>query len=151
MPELQTGRIDERRGSTSSVERPGKRQRAGGNLLPEVGAWLKKEKLNRSSRTEGWSGELTGSEEALWSEDGRTGTKECSVRCNPYGFKASTEFNRVLPADVSEVLLGFELRLFVIGNAAGESAAHQRIRDVQCRLKARPCGREVENTSSIGE
>jgi hypothetical protein len=62
------------------------------------------------------SRKLAGSEEALRREHGRAGTEESSVGRRPYGFEA-VEFDRMRPADIGEVLLGFELRLLLIGNA----------------------------------
>ena len=151
VPELQAGCIDKCRGSTAGVEGSGKRQRARGELLPEVRAWLKKEELDRSARTEGRPGKLTRSKEALRCEDGRAGTEECSVRRDPYRFEAAAEFDRMRPAGVSEVFLGFELRLLVIRNAASEAATHQSVGNVQGWLIARSFGSEVKDAIPIGE
>ena len=101
---------------------------------------MKKQELDRSARTKGRPGKLSGAEEALRSEDGRAGTEECSVGCDPDRLETTAEFERMRSVNIGEVFLGFKLRFFVIGNAAGKPAADQRVRDIERRFIACPFG-----------
>ena len=133
-----------RTGKQAGLERQGPRR----NLLAEERARLQKQKLNGSSRAEGWGIEgWPCSKEALRRKNAGARSEECGLRRDPHRFEFPAKLERMIATDVSQVFRGLEMLLAVVVDAALDASRTKKVGNQDRGLKPRSHGIKMESSS----
>src|SRR5580704_17007155 len=109
MEKVQVHAVGEGRGGWSGKETRLERQCPLGNLLPEIGFRLQKQKLYGSAGAERRRVERCLTKKALGTENAGAGREERGLRADPHRLQIPAELERVFAPDVSKIFCGLKM------------------------------------------